>query len=99
MYSYYLTNNRRLEVQFLSPAQKTKGKKDLLLKKQVNPSLFGASTVKSGSPFFVDLLGQHLHSDKTQTYKQSNHEWRPFLISNQDRKWKNQKTRELRCEH
>jgi hypothetical protein len=28
-----------------------------LLKKSVNPSLFGASTMKSGSPFFVDLLG------------------------------------------
>jgi hypothetical protein len=57
---------------------KTKGKKDLLLKKPVNPSLFGASTMKSGSPFFVDLLGQKLHSDRTQTHKHSDQKWRPF---------------------
>ena len=44
-------------VQVPPSAPKTKGKKDLLLKKPVNPSLFGASTVKSGSSFFVDLLG------------------------------------------
>jgi hypothetical protein len=36
---------------------KTKGKKDLLLTKPVNPSLSRASTMKSGSSFFVDLLG------------------------------------------
>ena len=38
-------------------APKTKGKKDLLLTKPVNPSLSRASTMKSGSSFFVDLLG------------------------------------------
>lgn len=36
---------------------KIKGKKDLLLTKPVNPSLSRASTMKSGSPFLVDLLG------------------------------------------
>ncbi|BAE83195.1 hypothetical protein HMPREF0322_04906 [Desulfitobacterium hafniense DP7] len=40
----------------LAPS-KTKGKKDLLLTKPVNPSLSRASTMKSGSSFFVDLLG------------------------------------------
>jgi len=46
-----------VQVQVLSSAPKTKGKKDLLLTKPVNPSLSRASTMKSGSPFLVDLLG------------------------------------------
>jgi hypothetical protein len=44
-------------VQILPCIPKTKGKKDLLLTKPVNPSLSRASTMKSGSSFFVDLLG------------------------------------------
>ena len=44
-------------VQVRSAAPKTKGKKDLLLTKPVNPSLSRAFTKKSGSPFLVDLLG------------------------------------------
>jgi len=46
---------KRVRIPF--PAPKTKGKKDLLLTKPVNPSLSRASTMKSGSSFFVDLLG------------------------------------------
>jgi len=46
-----------LWVQLSSVPPKTKGKKDLLLTKPVNPSLSRASTMKSGSPFLVDLLG------------------------------------------
>jgi hypothetical protein len=48
---------KRPEVRILSLGPKTKGKKDLLLTKPVNPSLSRASTMKSGSPFLVDLLG------------------------------------------
>jgi|GEM_PF-5121197 len=46
-----------MPVQIPSYGAKTKGKKDLLLTKPVNPSLSRASTMKSGSSFFVDLLG------------------------------------------
>ncbi len=49
--------NRRDIVQVAATIAKTKGKKDLLLTKPVNPSLSRASTMKSGSSFFVDLLG------------------------------------------
>ena len=51
------TATAEMDVQFHTAVAKTKGKKDLLLTKPVNPSLSRASTMKSGSSFFVDLLG------------------------------------------
>ena len=55
--------NKFLEMEAKKPIKtetetgKGKGNIDLLLTKPVNPSLSRASTMKSGSSFFVDLLG------------------------------------------
>lgn len=56
-YRLLMEGGRIKWVQIRFVGSKTKGKKDLLLTKPVNPSLSRASTMKSGSSFFVDLLG------------------------------------------
>ena len=53
-----------VQVQVLSPAPKMKGKKDLWLTKPVSMRLSRAFTLKSGSPFFIDLFGFKLHTDE-----------------------------------